>query len=163
MLIVPVNFLVVIPAMIRGSTDAQIRCGLLLEHRREGRATAHKLNVPLPEPLVAGSAFARLPQSYLLVLFHRCSCVYVTGPVKTRIQSASPGCDTAFLNRLSKAIRDSVRRVFSNSTTQDRTPCGDLFRKRGLISHRVAGTLRSAFLMSLIGCIVFRVAIYCAQ
>ena len=57
-------------------------------------------------------------------------------------------------------MRDSPRRVFLNSTTQDRTACGDLFRITGLILDRVVGTLRSAFLMSLIGCIVFRVAVY---
>src|SRR6185295_16211078 len=58
------------------------------------------------------------------------------------------------LNKLSKDVRDSVRRVFLNSTTQDRTPSGAL-RMAGLILDRVVGTLRAALLMSLIRCIVF--------
>jgi hypothetical protein len=60
------------------------------------------------------------------------------------------------LNKLSKAMRDSPRRVFLNSTTQDRTPWDDLSRPLAvLILDRVSGTLRSAFLMSLIARIVF--------
>lgn len=69
-----------------------------------------------------------------------------------------PGPDgkSASLNKLSKAMRDSPRRVFLNSTTQDRTPWDDLFRLvAALILDRVSGTLRSAFLMSLIARIVF--------
>jgi hypothetical protein len=62
---------------------------------------------------------------------------------------------TASLNKLSKAMRDSPRRVFLNSTTQDRTPWDDLFRLvTALILDRVSGTFRSARLMSLIACIV---------
>jgi hypothetical protein len=78
---------------------------------------------------------------------------------ETGVQSAWPLCESASLNKLSKDIGDSVRRVLLNSTTQDRTPSGDLFRMARLILDRVVGTLRSAFLMSLIGCIVFRVLI----
>ena len=60
------------------------------------------------------------------------------------------------LNKLSKAMRDSPRRVFLNSTTQDRTPWDDLSRLvAALILDRVSGTLRSACLMSLIARIVF--------
>ena len=51
------------------------------------------------------------------------------------------------------------RRVLLNSTTQDRTPCGALLRMAGLILDRVDGTLRCAFLISLIGCNGFRVAV----
>jgi hypothetical protein len=65
--------------------------------------------------------------------------------------------NTVSLNKLSKDIRDSLRRVLLNSITQERTPFGDRFRIAGLILDRVVETLRSAFLMSLIGCIVFRV------
>ena len=60
------------------------------------------------------------------------------------------------LNKLSKAMRDSPRRVFLNSTTQDRTPWHDLSGLVvALILDRVSGTLRSACLMSLIARIVF--------
>ena len=53
-------------------------------------------------------------------------------------------------------MRDSPRRVFLNSTTQDRTPWDDLSRLvAALILDRVSGTLRSACLMSLIVRIVF--------
>lgn len=52
-------------------------------------------------------------------------------------------------------MRDSPRRVFLNSTTQDRTPWDDLSGlAAALILDRVSGTLRSAFLMSLIARIV---------
>jgi len=52
-------------------------------------------------------------------------------------------------------MRDSPRRVFLNSTTQDRTPWDDLSRLvAALILDRVSGTLRSACLMSLIARIV---------
>ena len=62
----------------------------------------------------------------------------------------------ASLNKLSKAMRDSPRRVFLNSTTQDRTPWDDLSRLVGaLILDRLSGSLRSASLMSLIARIVF--------
>src|ERR1041385_6432713 len=62
---------------------------------------------------------------------------------------------SASLNKLSKAMRDSPRRVFLNSTTQDRTPRDDLSCPvAALILDRVSGTLRSAYLMSLIARIV---------
>ena len=71
-------------------------------------------------------------------------------------QSACPDGKSASLNKLSKAMRDSPRRVFLNSTTQDRTPWDDLSRLvAALILDRVSGTLRSACLMSLIARIVF--------
>jgi hypothetical protein len=72
------------------------------------------------------------------------------------VHSACPDGDSASLNKLSKAMRDSPRRVFLNSTTQDRTPWDDLFRRVAALSpDRVSGTLRSACLMSLIARIVF--------
>src|SRR5688572_17794780 len=53
-------------------------------------------------------------------------------------------------------MRESPRRDFLNSTTQDRTPWEDLSRPvAALILDRVSGTLRSAYLMSLIARIVF--------
>src|ERR1051325_9893161 len=59
------------------------------------------------------------------------------------------------LNKLSKAMRDSPRRGFLNSTTQDRTPWDCLSGLvAALILDRVSGTLRSACLMSLIARIV---------
>lgn len=71
-------------------------------------------------------------------------------------QSAGPECKSASLNKLSKAMRDSRRRVFLNSTTQDRTPWDDLSGLAvALILDRVSGTFRSARLMSLIARIVF--------
>jgi hypothetical protein len=75
-----------------------------------------------------------------VVLFHRFSCGRVSGPVKMGFQSACPGCDSAFLNKLSKEMGDSARRVLLNSTTQDRTQCGDLFRMAYLIMDRVGRT-----------------------
>ena len=52
-------------------------------------------------------------------------------------------------------MRDSPRRVFLNSTTQDRTSWDDLSRPvAALILDRVSGNLRSACLMSLIARIV---------
>ena len=78
------------------------------------------------------------------------------GPVKWGGQSAVPDGKSWSLNKLSKAMRDSPRRVFLNSTTQDRTPWDDLFRLvAALILDRVSGTFRSACLMSLIARIVF--------
>ena len=62
---------------------------------------------------------------------------------------------SASLNKLSKAMRDSPRRLFLNSTTQDRTPWDDLSRLlAALILDRVSGTLPSTCLMSLIARIV---------
>ena len=71
------------------------------------------------------------------------------------VQSAVPDGKSWSLNKLLKAMRESPRRVFLNSTTQDRTPWDDLSRVvAALIVDRVSRTLRSACLMSLIARIV---------